>query len=380
MPRGELRVAKTVGVAAMVTTLVLIASSGLALVAVGISNRLGDEPEDAAPALVYGEVTRDPIVDEVVGKVVIGASRYIAITASGTATRDGLAANVPVDAEGTVIATVDERPVLVMLGAVPAYRSIGPGSEGADVSQLQGALKRAGQVVKDKDGHYGDSTARAFYEYLRDNKIAPMSASGDTIRSDAWKSTGIPKDQIVFAPSFPVTSATPCGVAGNSVAGELCVLASGTATTVFEVPRVDASRLEAGMHVELQFGTGTTLSATLGDISTPLIEVSPDSDEPGASDEDTTVRFNVVVDTPEHLVAGMEGSGRVTLAQSAPDTFRVEGAAIRDRESGQPTLRLADGTETIVELDICTGGYCSVRSDNLVANTDVIIAGELDEN
>lgn len=47
-------------------------------------------------------------------------------------------------AEGAVFMEVSGRPVFVLRGVVPMYRTLGPGTKGADVKQLNEALKRIG--------------------------------------------------------------------------------------------------------------------------------------------------------------------------------------------------------------------------------------------
>lgn len=62
--------------------------------------------------------------------------------------------------EGSVLIEVSERPVLVLAGELPMFRSLGPGSRGDDVSQLQEALARLGFATP-VDGVYGEDTERA---------------------------------------------------------------------------------------------------------------------------------------------------------------------------------------------------------------------------
>ena len=51
--------------------------------------------------------------------------------------------------QGDTVAKVDEIPVILLYGSLPAYRSLSQGSEGADVAQLEGALVALGY---DPDG------------------------------------------------------------------------------------------------------------------------------------------------------------------------------------------------------------------------------------
>ncbi|MFI2377134.1 peptidoglycan-binding protein [Streptomyces sp. NPDC018964] len=63
--------------------------------------------------------------------------------------------------EGDVLMQVSGRPVLVLRGTVPMYRTLGPGASGDDVEQLQRALARLGFGPGAADGTYGQSDAAA---------------------------------------------------------------------------------------------------------------------------------------------------------------------------------------------------------------------------
>jgi hypothetical protein len=63
--------------------------------------------------------------------------------------------------EGDVLMQVSGRPVLVLRGTVPMYRTLGPGASGDDVEQLQRALVRLGFDPGSADGTYGQSDAAA---------------------------------------------------------------------------------------------------------------------------------------------------------------------------------------------------------------------------
>ncbi|MFF9485906.1 peptidoglycan-binding protein [Streptomyces sp. NPDC014676] len=63
--------------------------------------------------------------------------------------------------EGDVLMQVSGRPVLVLRGTVPMYRTLGPGASGDDVEQLQRALTRLGFAPGSANGTYGQSDAAA---------------------------------------------------------------------------------------------------------------------------------------------------------------------------------------------------------------------------
>ncbi|WP_435616042.1 peptidoglycan-binding protein [Streptomyces coelicoflavus] len=70
-------------------------------------------------------------------------------------------------AEGDVLMQVSGRPVMVLRGSVPMYRTIGPGSTGDDVRQLQKALTRLGFSTGGVTGTYGPGTASAVSSWYR---------------------------------------------------------------------------------------------------------------------------------------------------------------------------------------------------------------------
>ena len=93
--------------------------------------------------------------------------------------------------EGQRVIEVSGRPVFVLVGDVPAYRSLRPGMTGADVAQLQAALSRLGCPITDASGVYGPDTKacvgrfymEAGYEALpsSETEAADLAAAGKAV-------------------------------------------------------------------------------------------------------------------------------------------------------------------------------------------------------
>src|SRR3954464_15985861 len=66
--------------------------------------------------------------------------------------------------EGDVLFTASGRPVMALQGKTPAYRDIVPGTSGADVLQLEEALRRLGFNPGDLDGNFDEKTSAAVAE------------------------------------------------------------------------------------------------------------------------------------------------------------------------------------------------------------------------
>ncbi|MGW0658145.1 peptidoglycan-binding protein [Streptodolium elevatio] len=70
-------------------------------------------------------------------------------------------------AEGSVFMEVSGRPVFVLRGVVPMYRTLGPGTKGADVKQLNEALKRIGFDPGTTTDAFTSGTASALKRWYR---------------------------------------------------------------------------------------------------------------------------------------------------------------------------------------------------------------------
>ncbi|WP_436776972.1 HlyD family efflux transporter periplasmic adaptor subunit [Yinghuangia sp. YIM S09857] len=69
--------------------------------------------------------------------------------------------------EGSVFMEVSGRPVFVLRGVVPMYRTLGPGTKGADVRQLNEALKRIGFDPGTTADAFTSGTAAALKRWYR---------------------------------------------------------------------------------------------------------------------------------------------------------------------------------------------------------------------
>jgi peptidoglycan hydrolase-like protein with peptidoglycan-binding domain len=76
--------------------------------------------------------------------------------------------------EGDVMFAASGRPVMVLQGGVPAYRDMVPGTSGADVEQLEVAVKRLGFDPGDVDGMYDEKTSAAVAKWYQSKGQEPF--------------------------------------------------------------------------------------------------------------------------------------------------------------------------------------------------------------
>ncbi|WP_399896036.1 peptidoglycan-binding protein [Streptomyces sp. BBFR51] len=150
----------------------------------------GHRPPDAGPVTVA--VQRQRLTASVVaqGSVEFGAARSVSLSGPVGATvgSEGEAAAQLVTslpeagatlAEGSVLMQVSGRPVFVLHGTVPMYRTLSPGVSGDDVRQLQSALRRLGHDPGGVGGHYGQGTAAAVTQWYKSKGFEPESPGAD---------------------------------------------------------------------------------------------------------------------------------------------------------------------------------------------------------
>lgn len=132
------------------------------------------EAEPPEPGPVTAPVERRAITSEVVTRATVVYDEPTAISVTGQPDVDGdaVVTRVPEEGdevtEGEAVAEVSGRPLLVLEGALPAYRDLRPGASGDDVAQLQAGLDRLGHYSGDIDGRYGPATEAAVEAWYGD--------------------------------------------------------------------------------------------------------------------------------------------------------------------------------------------------------------------
>lgn len=214
--------------------------------------------EDPSTAQMFTYVTVEP--GEVGSSLTLNVVAAWEAALAGANQQAGVVTTVAVApgdevAAGSVLYSVNERPVVVAQGAIPAYRSIGEGSKGADVAQIQSMLQSLGHYAGRVDGDAGEATVRA-------------------IRS--WQfSVGMPDTgvvnlgDVIFAPTLParVSLDTTVVARGATVIGGEPVLNALDASPRFTlaVTESQAAMIPAGTPVEITAPGGAVWSAVAAD-------------------------------------------------------------------------------------------------------------------
>jgi peptidoglycan hydrolase-like protein with peptidoglycan-binding domain len=137
--------------------------------AVVLRDRPGDEPPARLSETATTSVTRGDLAatDKLDGTLEYADEVYLPNRLTGTVTwvvRPGETVS-----RGGVLYRVDEKPVVLLYGKIPAYRAFGPDmSDGGDVRQLESNLAAFGYTGFTVDEEFTDNTADAVKRWQRD--------------------------------------------------------------------------------------------------------------------------------------------------------------------------------------------------------------------
>jgi len=150
--------------------------SAIGLVASGLIEsplQVAAETAPPSPSVLTATARWQVLENTIILRGTVTAARIINVIASAPYSQI-IVTRMPVKAgqrvrPGQLVTEIDGRPIFLLGGRLPAYRSLHEGDAGPDVSQLQHALERLGYLDFDQPGHFGESTALAlllFYRHL----------------------------------------------------------------------------------------------------------------------------------------------------------------------------------------------------------------------
>lgn len=327
----------------------------VAVAAYGFGGRTGAHTGVAGPART-AQVTRMTLTDyaDAAGTIDFGAVSTLRYAASDGEGQEGLGLLTwlaPVGStvdRGGVLFRVDERPVVLLIGELPIFRTLRPGSHGADVRQLEENLAALGGVGFTVDDSFTESTASALRRWQRD---LGREQTGELAPGDAVVVSG------------PVRIADHRLVVGDVADGDILAV---TGLTLSATAVVDLLHVPGGIAV----GTPVTLILPDGSQREARVRsVRPDPDQSSPTAVQVTAQGD-----------GLDGhEGAVTVrfvvAQRA-DVLAVPVVALVALLEGGYGVQVVEGSSTRyipVEVGLVVRGFAEVASDELHEGMSVVV-------
>ncbi|RSM64674.1 Tat pathway signal protein [Actinoplanes sp. ATCC 53533] len=390
---------------------VVAATTAIALATAVIGWLVGTHvrsPADAAAAhrappasLVTVAVTERELTATVnaQGTVAYGAPQPIALTGS-VATGDAAATGAPLVTkapsanktlrEGDVLLEVSGRPVFVLTGKVPMYRTLTRGSSGDDVDQLRSALRRlrpgsglaATGVINDSvlDAVRAWYTARGYQAQgptaeqkarLRTLQQAVSAGTGPALKdaeadlNDFTKTygTSIASGEILFLPKLPLRLTAVTVQAGAAASGVIGTASDPTLVVNGTVAPDDAALLKAGMPATLTHPDGETFAAKLAGMGASVAVTAAADKSDGTDGTDST--DSALAGVPIRLKPAYPGKLAAFAGQAFKVSIEVGGtghavlsvpvAAVYTAADGQSRVTVQDATGSVHDVPVTAG-------------------------
>lgn len=313
----------------------------------------GEGTKSTLPAET-AQVTKETLVDRSDHDGTLGHGDTTTISARAGGTVTTLPAADSTITRGKSIYRIDNRPVTLLYGSLPAYRTLAPGVTGADVKQFEKNLWALGYRGFTVDTDYTSATAAAVKDWQDDLGLT------ETGRVE----TG----QIVYA-AGPVRIDSRTVQAGAVVQPGSAILdVTGTARVATVELDVDDQRLaRKGAGVKVTMPDGSVANAKITGVETKVI--------PATQQDDAQTKIVVTISftgSPKAMDASAVTASFV--ASQRTNVLTVPVAALLALAEGGYGLQVVDGTSThimAVETGLFADGKVEVSGDGLTAGMKV---------
>lgn len=343
------------------TAVVVIVVGGAvaAYVAVTGSNPAPAAEEEPVPATATVTTTMLVETENIDGTLGYGAPVPLTNRLAGTIT--STAAGGGTVGRGQALYAVDQRPVILFFGGVPAYRPLHVGVVGDDVRQFEENLRAVGYLGFTIDQTYSDATDRAVRRWQHDLGM---------------EQTGVVElGRIVFL-ADAVRVAEVRARPGDAAAPEQPVLTY-TGTTRVVTAAVDADQRALavpGSEVTVTMPGNGQVAATIAGVGTVAA-----AEEPAEGEQETAPTFAVTCTiADQQALAGLDGAP-VTVAlvgQRRENVLAVPVAALLALREGGYGVQVVTGSTTdivAVETGLFAGGLVEVSGPDLAEGTVVAV-------
>ncbi|WP_144123212.1 efflux RND transporter periplasmic adaptor subunit [Catellatospora sichuanensis] len=336
-----------------VAVLAVAAAAGLA---VGLPKLSGGEEAAAAGPAETATVTRQTLSDTETKSGTLGYGTEHTVGARSAGTVTWLAAENAVIGRGKPLFRIDDQPVVLLYGALPAYRQLRNGVEGADVKQLEQNLQALGYDGFTVDREFTSSTASAVREWQEDLGLPETGV--------------VEPGRIVFAGGQVRVDALSASVGDLVQPGTPILTRSGVdRAVVVELEVADERLAEVGAAVEVELPDGKRVPGKVGRVQTVIA--------PGVNGADPTTNLEVTVSlAAKEAVQGFHQAAVDVdfTAETRESVLTVPVAALLALAEGGYGVEVVEGGGSrivAVQTGLFAAGRVEVSGDGLAEGTVV---------
>ncbi|MFI7649308.1 efflux RND transporter periplasmic adaptor subunit [Micromonospora sp. NPDC049460] len=332
---------------------VALAAAVVVAAGVGVAAAVGFDGTDRSTAAAdtappaTATVTRQTLTDAqtVDGELGYGTTRTASARLSGTITA------VP-DTGATVkrggrLYAVDNDPVVLLYGSLPAYRVLQPGAEGADVEQFERNLRALGHDGFTVDDEYTGSTADAVRQWQEELGLPETGR--------------VEPGRIVYAAGAVRVESQQAAPGDAAQPGQAVLTYTGTSRLVTVELDVDDQRLaKKGGAVSVSLPDGGPVDGKVETVQT-VIDAGTGGAPGQDSEAETKIEVTVSVADPAKLAGYDQASVEVTFtAAERPDVLTVPVAALLALAEGGYGVEVVDAGRSRI-VAVTTGLFAAGR-------------------
>ncbi|GAA2811217.1 efflux RND transporter periplasmic adaptor subunit [Kribbella solani] len=328
----------------------VLALAAAVTAAVGLGGGGGTDDRTASAALppATASVTRQTLVDsqDESGELSHGSTTAISTRLSGTVT--AMAAVGATVTRGQTLFAIDNDPIVLFYGALPAYRALASGDEGADVLQFEKNLRALGYDGFTVDDEYTDATADAVKEWQEDLGL---------------EETGkLALGRVVYA-TTPIRVDTQEAAVGAGVGGNSAIFKyTGTSRVVtVDLETGDQRIATKGAAVKVKLPNGKTVTGKISGTKT-IVQAGEDAD----SESETKIEVTISL-ADQRALSGLDEAS-VTVSFTAGERKNVLTVPV------SALLALAEGGYGVEVVEGSTSKVIAVKT-GLFAGGRVEVSG-----
>jgi peptidoglycan hydrolase-like protein with peptidoglycan-binding domain len=259
-------------------------------------------------------------------------------------------------APGSVLLRINERPVVLIPGDVPAFRDLEVGSSGRDVSALQLYLASLGYDVDATSTRFSTVTAAAVGRW---QKTLGIGQTGVVALGDVVFASG-------SALQAPLRWMDPVFVGATLAAGApILERLAPRPTLTIEFGGSPPTQLEPGVTGDVKFPNGAHRSVVLGPIQSDLGRVWASLDPAG---DDLCLGADCLDLVPAAGVTPLDVTFTLVPETTGP---LVPVAALQSDATGGVFVVLADGSRRTVTVRVASGGSAIV--DGIAVGEEILL-------
>ncbi|MEV1329650.1 peptidoglycan-binding protein [Micromonospora costi] len=334
---------------------VLVAAAAGVVAAVGFGGTDRGTAATGSTPPATATVTRQTLTDTQTadGELGYGSTRTASARLTGTIT--ALPETGTVVKRGGRLYGVDNDPVVLLYGTLPAYRVLEPGAEGADVAQFERNLRALGHTGFTVDDEYTASTADAVRDWQEDLGLPETGR--------------VEPGRIVYAEDAVRIESLQAAVGDAAQPGQAVLAYTGTSRLVTVELDVDDQPLaKKGARVGVELPDGASVDGTVASAET-VVEAGSGGAAGQSTEAETKIEVTVSVADPKKLTGYDRASVDVTFtAAERPDVLTVPVAALLALAEGGYGLEVVDGGRSRI-VAVTTGLFAAGRVE--VSGADI---------